>query len=49
MNDRFVFAGIYLTVLAGFLVSYSSEIFAAPSFGLAVIGLIVFGFGVFSG
>lgn len=38
--------GMYLTVLAAFLAAYGDNQFAVPSFGLAVIGTILFGYGL---
>lgn len=41
--------GVYLTVLAAFLAAFAGNQLALPSFGLAVIGTIVFGYGLFAG
>ena len=41
--------GVYLTVLAAFLAAFADNQLALPSFGLAVIGTIVFGYGLFAG
>lgn len=41
--------GLYLTVLAAFLAAFAGEQLALPSFGLAVIGAIVFGYGLLGG
>lgn len=49
MNKQAKDVGIHLTVLAAFLAAYGVDYLAAPSFGLAVIGTIVFVYGLFSG
>ncbi|MBC5793564.1 MAG: hypothetical protein H8Z69_06065 [Nanohaloarchaea archaeon] len=41
--------GLYLTVLAAFLAAFADNHLALPSFGLAVIGTIVFGYGLLAG
>ena len=41
--------GLYLTVLAAFLAAFADSQLALPSFGLAIIGTIVFGYGLLSG
>jgi hypothetical protein len=40
--------GLYLTVLAAFVAAFADNQLALPSFGLAVIGTIVFGYGLFA-
>lgn len=49
MNKQAKDVGIFLTVLAAFLTAYGVDYLAAPSFGLAIIGTIVFGYGLLSG
>ena len=41
--------GLYLTVLAAFLAAFADNRLALPSFGLAVIGTIIFGYGLLAG
>lgn len=41
--------GLYLTVLAAFLSAFAGDQLALPSFGLAIIGTIVFGYGLLAG
>jgi hypothetical protein len=41
--------GLYLTVLAAFLAAFADNQLALPSFGLAVVGTIVFGYGLLAG
>lgn len=40
--------GLYLTVLAAFLAALANDQLALHSFGLAVIGTAVFGYGLLS-
>ncbi|MFQ3275245.1 MAG: hypothetical protein ACI9LV_000235 [Candidatus Nanohaloarchaea archaeon] len=41
--------GLYLTVLAAFLAAFADNQLSLPSFGLAVIGTVVFGYGFLAG
>ena len=41
--------GLYLTVLAAFLAAFADNQLALPSFGLAAIGTVVFGYGLLAG
>lgn len=41
--------GLYLTVLAAFLAAFADNQLALPGFGLAVVGTIVFGYGLLAG
>lgn len=43
-NEKARSLGLYLTVLAAFLAAFADNQLAVPSFGLAVIGTIVFGY-----
>jgi len=44
--EKFVYAGIQLTVLATFLSSYGGSNLAIPSFALAVTGTILTAYGL---
>lgn len=48
-NEKSRSTGIYLTVLAAFLAAFADNQLALPSFGLAVVGSIIFGYGIFTG
>lgn len=49
MTEKAILAGIELTALAAFLAAFANDQFALPSFGLAVIGAIMFGYGLLAG
>lgn len=48
-NLKVALTGLQITIISAFLSSYGGSQLALPSFGLAAIGTLIFGYGLMSG